>query len=73
MATKFKGIFVGRFNFYYLTSNIASDAMDQHYKIGGITFGAALLHCNWMALFLATVVVSVLEAVQNSVGGIDLT
>jgi len=46
MRTKFKGIFVGRFKFYCPTSNVVSDARDQQYQIGGITFGATLLHCN---------------------------
>jgi len=41
MAITYKGIWVGRFNFCCHTT--ASDIMGQHHKIGGITFGAALV------------------------------
>ena len=44
-ATTCNRILVGRFNLCCCTTNICSDTMGQHHKIGGITFTAALYIC----------------------------
>jgi len=44
-ATKCNGILVGNFNHYATPQPSASDVMGQFNKIGGITSGAAIIHC----------------------------
>ena len=46
-ATEFNGILAGRFNLYCISTTFASDVVGQHNKIGGITFGAALVTTNY--------------------------
>jgi len=43
MTTKCSGILAGRFNLYCYNTNTCLDIVGEHNKIGGITFGAALV------------------------------
>ena len=52
-GTKWNGILVGRFTLYATLQTSASNIVGQQNKIGGITFGAALIKYTIELMYLS--------------------